>query len=405
MRARRLSEQVLVGRSAIGGNAPVSVQSMTDTPTADIEATAAQVQELAQAGAELVRVTINTEEAARALPEIRKRLEGPGREVPLIGDFHFNGHLLLKKVPECARTLDKYRINPGNVGRGSSHAEHFAEICRIARDQGKPVRIGVNSGSLDEDLIRRLRETGAGGEGPGREKDLLREAMVRSALESEELALRAGLTAKQIVLSVKTSEGPALIEVTRELARRTRAPLHLGLTEAGPGMPGAVCSSAALGILLSEGIGDTIRVSLTPSPGASRTEEVLIAQEILQTLGIRNFYPRVTACPGCGRTASSIFRAVAFSTQALVQSRGREWKQKYPGVEDLTIAVMGCVVNGPGESKHASIGLSMPGAGEEPAALLFADGRRLDVLRGGPEEIARKFAAFIEDYILRRFSR
>ncbi len=390
---------VQVGDVTVGGRAPVVVQSMTNTDTADVAATVDQVAALARAGSELVRITVNTPEAAAAVSEIRHRLDDRGCTVPLIGDFHFNGHLLLRRHPDCAGTLAKYRINPGNVGRGARRDDNFATICAIARDHGRPVRIGVNGGSLDQDLVTRMmQENAVRGLGLDAEQ-VLDECMVRSALESTEMALAAGLGEDRIVLSCKVSEPPRLIRIYRELARRTRQPLHLGLTEAGMGVKGIVWSAAAMGALLADGIGDTVRVSLTPRPGGDRADEVDAARQLLQALGIRRFQPSVTACPGCGRTTSTTFQELAERVEAHVRERMPEWRDRHPGVEEMRLAVMGCVVNGPGESRSANIGISLPGTGEAPRCPVFVDGVQVTTLQGGPERLAADLLALIETYV------
>ncbi len=399
---RRKSHAVRVGGVVIGGDAPIVVQSMTDTDTADVEATVRQVAELARAGSEIVRLTVNTIEAARAVPRIRARLDALGVSVPLVGDFHYNGHELLAREPACAEALDKYRINPGNVGFGAKKDRQFAAIVETALRHGKPVRIGVNWGSLDQQLARALMDENARRPQPLDAASVLREALVRSALDSAAKAETLGLPADRIVLSCKVSGVQDLIAVYRDLARRCRYPLHLGLTEAGMGMKGIIASAAALAVLLQEGIGDTIRVSLTPEPGAPRTREVEAAQLILQTMGLRAFMPLVTACPGCGRTTSSFFRELAEKVGAHLRERMPQWRSRYPGVEQLTVAVMGCVVNGPGESRHAHIGISLPGTGEEPAAPVFEDGVRTRILRG--PGIAEEFLRLIDAYVERRFA-
>ncbi|AEV17236.1 4-hydroxy-3-methylbut-2-en-1-yl diphosphate synthase [Thermus sp. CCB_US3_UF1] len=385
----------------LGSAHPVAVQSMTNTPTADVEATLAQVLALHRAGSEIVRITVNDEAAARAVPELKARLQGEGAEVPLVGDFHFNGHLLLRRYPAMAEALDKFRINPGTLGRGRHKDENFAEMIRIAQDLGKPVRIGANWGSLDPALLTELMDQNARRPEPKEAHEVVLEALVESAVRSYEAALEMGLGEDKIVLSAKVSKARDLVWVYRELARRTRAPLHLGLTEAGMGVKGIVASAAALAPLLLEGIGDTIRVSLTPAPGEPRTKEVEVAQEILQALGLRTFAPEVTSCPGCGRTTSTFFQELAEAVSARLKAKLPEWRKAYPGVEGLKVAVMGCVVNGPGESKHAHIGISLPGAGEEPKAPVYADGQLLTILKG--EGIAEAFLALVEDYVKRRF--
>jgi (E)-4-hydroxy-3-methylbut-2-enyl-diphosphate synthase len=400
---RQPTAAVTVGNVTIGGGAPVVVQAMTNTDTAEVEATTGQCAELAAAGAELVRITVNNEEAAASVPEIRSRLDGRGCTVPLIGDFHFNGHLLLRDHPECARALAKYRINPGNVGRGSRRDENFAEICRIARDHGAAIRIGVNGGSLDPALVTEKMRENASREKPLSSDQVLDRCMVLSALESTEAALACGLGFDRIVLSAKVSSPPRLISVYRELAVQTRQPLHLGLTEAGMGLRGLVWSSSAMAVLLAEGIGDTIRVSLTPEPVGSRADEVRAACELLQALGLRSFAPSVLACPGCGRTTSSGFQELAQTVEQHVREQLPAWRSKHPGVEDLTLAVMGCIVNGPGESKAADIGISLPGTGEKPRCPVYIDGRQSTTLQGTHDEIADAFVAIIDDYVDRRF--
>ena len=387
----------------LGGGAPVVVQSMTNTDTADIEATARQVQELAEAGSELVRITVNSDEAAAAVPHIRDLMATRGCTVPLIGDFHFNGHKLLKAHPACAEALAKYRINPGNVGRGSKRDPQFAEMVEFACRHGKPVRIGVNWGSLDADLLARLMDENGARPEPLSAQLVMREALVRSCLDSTARAIELGLPAERIILSAKVSTVQDLVAVYTELASRTRQPLHLGLTEAGMGSKGIVASSAALGVLLQQGIGDTIRISLTPDPGGTRTREVLVAQELLQVMGLRNFAPLVTACPGCGRTTSSFFQVLAQSIQEHLRRRMPEWRRSHVGVEEMTVAVMGCVVNGPGESKHANIGISLPGTGERPVAPVYEDGEKTVTLKG--ERIAEDFQQLVEQYVERRFPR
>ena len=391
--------EVRVGNVTIGGGAPIAVQSMTMTDTADIEATATQCIALAQAGSELVRVTVNHEEAAAAIPEIKRRLLDVGCTAPLIGDFHYNGHLLLTRFPECASALDKYRINPGNVGTGQRRDEQFGTICSVARDNGKPVRIGVNGGSLNQELVMTKMQENTD-RGLGRSSDeIINDCMVLSALESTQLALDTGLTTNQIIISCKVSRPAHLVEIYRQLARQTKQPLHLGLTEAGMGTRGLVWSASSMGILLSEGIGDTIRVSLTPRPGGDRRDEVLAACELLQAMGLRSFAPSVTACPGCGRTTSSTFQELAERIQDYVRGRMPEWKTRYEGVEEMTVAVMGCVVNGPGESKAANIGISLPGTGEAPQCPVYIDGRHVSSLRGSYTELAEAFRTLVDDYI------
>lgn len=397
--SRRPTVRVQVGSVPVGGGAPVVVQSMTNTDTADAAATAAQALALATAGSELVRITVNTPEAARAVPEIRRRLSDAGCAVPLIGDFHFNGHKLLAEFPDCARVLDKYRINPGNVGRGNRKDAQFTAICAIARDQGKAVRIGVNGGSLDPELVTSEMARPAGRSS----EDILDDCMVLSALRSTELALEAGLGKDRIILSCKVSSPVHLIKVYRDLAAKTAQPLHLGLTEAGMGVKGLVWSSAAMGVLLAEGIGDTVRVSLTPAPGGDRREEVYAACELLQSLGLRQFSPSVTACPGCGRTTSTTFQELAQEIQGYVRDRLPEWKRRREGAEGMTLAVMGCVVNGPGESKAASIGISLPGTGEEPRCPVYVDGRLHTTLQGTPAELSAAFRRLVDEYVATRY--
>ena len=390
---------VKVGHVQVGGGAPVVVQSMTMTDTADARATAEQCIELAGAGSELVRVTVNLPEAAAAVPEIKQRMIDAGCAAPLIGDFHFNGHILLTKYPDCARALDKYRINPGNVGTGRRRDEQFATICRVAVDNGKPVRIGVNAGSLNQDLVvARMQENTDRGLGKSSE-EIINECMVLSAIQSTELAVEAGLRKDQIIISCKTSRPRDLIAVYRALARQTDQPLHLGLTEAGMGTKGLVWSSAAMGVLLNEGIGDTIRVSLTPRPGGDRRDEVYAACELLQALGLRSFSPSVTACPGCGRTTSTTFQELTERIQGYIRDKMPEWKATREGVEGMTLAVMGCVVNGPGESKAASIGISLPGTGEEPSCPVYIDGRHVKTLRGSYDELASEFQRLVDAYV------
>ncbi|MDO8931456.1 MAG: flavodoxin-dependent (E)-4-hydroxy-3-methylbut-2-enyl-diphosphate synthase [Rhodocyclaceae bacterium] len=398
---RRHSRRVPVGRHAIGGGTPILVQSMTNTDTADIFATAMQCAELARAGSEIVRVTVNTREAAAAVPKIRERLLAMNLDVPLVGDFHFNGHKLLAEVPACAEALDKLRINPGNVGKGSRRDEQFAQIIDIACKYNKPVRIGVNWGSLDQALLARIMDENHKRAEPKDATGIMHEAMVASALESAARAVELGLPQEAIVLSCKMSGVQDLIAVYRDLAARCDYPLHLGLTEAGMGSKGIVASTAAMAVLLQQGIGDTLRVSLTPEPGGDRTREVIVAQEILQTMGLRAFVPLVAACPGCGRTTSTTFQELAQDIQAYVREKMPEWQLARVGVENMTLAVMGCVVNGPGESKHASLGISLPGTGEEPVAPVYADGERITTLRG--EGIAADFIKIIDDYVARKY--
>ncbi len=398
---RRETVTCVVGGVPLGSAHPVVVQSMTNTDTEDAAATAAQTAELARAGSELVRVTVNTRAAAGAVPEIRRRLEDFGVAVPLIGDFHYNGHLLLVESPECARTLDKYRINPGNVGQGRHHDANFRRMIEVAAEHGKPVRIGVNWGSLDQSLLTRLMDANAASDRPRDDRQVIVEALVQSAVGSAELAEEYGLPHDRITLSAKTSGVQDLIDVYRALAARCDYPLHLGLTEAGMGMKGTVASTAALSVLLQEGIGDTIRVSLTPRPGGDRTEEVRIAQQILQSLGLRHFSPQVSACPGCGRTTSTFFQELAEEIQGHIRSRMADWRTTYPGIGELKVAVMGCVVNGPGESKHADIGISLPGSGEDPKAPVYIDGRLHATLKG--DGLVRDFLTLLDDYVAARY--
>ncbi len=399
---RRFSRRVMVGHVALGGGAPVVVQSMTNTDTADIDATVRQVRELWEAGSELVRITVNTLEAAQAVPTIRERLDAQGCNVPLVGDFHFNGHKLLASVPECARALAKLRINPGNVGRGAKRDEQFAQMIEIACRHDKPVRIGVNWGSLDQELLARMMDENARSARPLETQEVMRHAVIASALESAARAEELGLPGDRIVLSCKMSGVQDLIHVYRDLAARCDYPLHLGLTEAGMGSKGIVASTAALAVLLQEGIGDTIRVSLTPQPGEPRTLEVQVAQEILQVMGIRSFTPLVTACPGCGRTSSTYFQELALNIQTWLRAQMPIWRGRYPGVEDMRVAVMGCVVNGPGESRHANVGISLPGTGEVPVAPVYVDGVKTVTLKG--ERIAEAFQAIVQDYVERTYA-
>ena len=396
---------VKVGPVQVGGGAPVVVQSMTMTDTADAASTAQQCIELAEAGSEMVRVTVNVPEAAAAVPEIKQRMLDAGVTAPLIGDFHYNGHLLLTRFPACAEALDKYRINPGNVGTGKRRDEQFATICAVARDRNKPVRIGVNGGSLNQELVvAKMQENTDRALGRSSE-EIINECMVLSAVQSTELAIESGLRRDQIIISCKTSRPRDLIAVYRDLSRKTDQPLHLGLTEAGMGTKGLVWSSAAMGVLLNEGIGDTIRVSLTPRPGGDRREEVYAACELLQSLGLRSFSPSVTACPGCGRTTSSTFQELAERTQDYIRQRMPEWKVNYEGVESMTLAVMGCVVNGPGESKAASIGISLPGTGEAPNCPVYIDGRHHTTLRGTYDELATAFRELVDNYVATKYPR
>ena len=400
---RRPSVQVSVGGVRVGGGAPIVVQSMTNTDTADIEGTVRQVQALARAGSELVRLTVNTSDAAAAIAPIRERLERTGVFVPLIGDFHFNGHKLLREHPDCAAALAKYRINPGNVGRGSKRDPQFAEMIEVACRHEKPVRIGVNWGSLDQDLLTRLMDENSARRDPLTAQHVTRSAVVQSALDSARRAEELGLGHDRIILSAKVSGVQDLIAIYRDLAARCDHPLHLGLTEAGMGSKGIVASAAGMAVLLQEGIGDTIRVSLTPEPGGDRTQEVIVAQEILQTMGLRAFTPLVVACPGCGRTTSSYFQELAQSIQSHIRARMPQWQREYSGVEDMTVAVMGCVVNGPGESKHANVGISLPGTGERPVAPVYEDGEKTVTLKG--ERIAEEFQEIVERYVARRYTR
>jgi len=394
---RHTTRQVRVADALIGGGAPVLVQSMTNTDTADAQSTAEQVAELARAGSEIVRITVNTSEAAAQVPRIRERLDAIGCDVPLVGDFHFNGHKLLAEHPDCAQVLAKYRINPGNVGRGAKRDEQFATMVEIACRYDKPVRIGVNWGSLDQELLARLMDENARAAEPLDSDSVTREALVASALDSAARAEELGLPGDRIVLSCKVSGVQDLIAVYRELARRCDYPLHLGLTEAGMGTKGIVASTAALGVLLQEGIGDTIRISLTPDPGGDRTREVIVAQELLQTMGLRAFSPLVIACPGCGRTTSTYFQELADKIQRFLREQMPRWRERFPGVEDMHVAVMGCVVNGPGESKHANIGISLPGSGERSVAPVYVDGEKTVTLKG--ERIAEEFQQLVEEYV------
>ncbi|HEY3326745.1 MAG TPA: flavodoxin-dependent (E)-4-hydroxy-3-methylbut-2-enyl-diphosphate synthase [Novimethylophilus sp.] len=394
---RRMTRRVMIGRVPVGGDAPVVVQSMTNTDTADAEATAQQVFELWQAGSEVVRITVNSPEAAAQVGAIRRKLDAMGCNVPLIGDFHYNGHKLLAQYPDCAEALAKYRINPGNVGKGSRRDEQFAAMIEIAVQYGKPVRIGVNWGSLDQAKMARMMDENARLAEPLSSDALMREALIQSALESAAQAEALGLSGDRIIISCKVSDVQDLISVYRELSSRCDYPLHLGLTEAGMGSKGIVASTAALAVLLQEGIGDTIRVSLTPEPGESRTKEVVVAQEMLQTMGIRSFTPLVTACPGCGRTTSTFFQELAQKIQRYLREQMPVWRSRYPGVETMSVAVMGCVVNGPGESKLANIGISLPGTGEVPVAPVFVNGEKTVTLKG--DHIAEEFQAIVEDYV------
>jgi (E)-4-hydroxy-3-methylbut-2-enyl-diphosphate synthase len=402
---RRNSRQTVIRHGTrevlVGGNAPVMVQSMTNTDTADAIGTAIQVKELARAGSEVVRITVNSAEAAAAVPAIREQLDKMGVDVPLVGDFHFNGHKLLTAYPDCAQALSKYRINPGNVGKGSRREDNFAQMIEVACRYDKPVRIGVNWGSLDQELSTRLMDENAKLAQPKDADEVLREALIVSAIESAQRAEELGLAGDRIILSAKVSGVQDLISVYTELARRCDYPLHLGLTEAGMGSKGIVASSAALSVLLQQGIGDTIRISLTPEPGGDRTREVVVAQELLQTMGFRSFSPLVIACPGCGRTTSTVFQTLASDIQAYLRRQMPVWKTQYPGVEEMHVAVMGCVVNGPGESKHANIGISLPGTGESPVAPVYVDGAHSVTLKG--ERIAEEFQVIVDEYVKNRY--
>ncbi len=395
--SRRISRPVRVADRTIGGDAPILVQSMTNTDTEDARSTADQVAALARAGSEIVRITVNTLEAARQVPAIRTRLENMGMSVPLVGDFHFNGHKLLTQVPECAVVLDKYRINPGNVGHGSRRDEQFSTMVEKAIEHGKPVRIGVNWGSLDPELLARMMDENHKLARPLEADEVMREALIVSALESAQFARDIGLAADRIVLSCKVSNVQDLIRVYRSLAARCDYALHLGLTEAGMGSKGIVASTAAMGVLLQEGIGDTIRVSLTPAPNGDRTQEVIVAQEILQTMGLRSFTPMVSACPGCGRTTSTFFQELADKIQGYLRNQMPVWRARHPGVEEMHVAVMGCVVNGPGESKLANVGISLPGSGETPVAPVYVDGKKTVTLKG--DRIAEEFQAIVDEYV------
>jgi (E)-4-hydroxy-3-methylbut-2-enyl-diphosphate synthase len=396
---------VKVGKIQVGGGAPVVVQSMTNTDTADVEGTVKQYLELAQAGSELVRVTVNIPEAAAAVPEIKKRVLDAGCDTPLIGDFHYNGHVLLTKYPECAKALDKYRINPGNVGKGTRRDEQFSTICKVAVDNGKPVRIGVNGGSLNQELVMQKMQENTDRDLGRTSEDIINECMVLSALQSTELALACGLRKNQIIISCKVSRPRDLISIYRELAQKTDQPLHLGLTEAGMGAKGLVWSASSMAILLGEGIGDTIRVSLTPRPGGDRRDEVYAACELLQALDLRSFAPSVTACPGCGRTTSSTFQELAESIQQYIRDRMPEWKTEFEGVEELKLAVMGCIVNGPGESRAANIGISLPGTGEEPSCPVYIDGEKFVTLKGTYDELSVAFQKLVDDYVSGKYPR
>ncbi|MGI4844426.1 MAG: flavodoxin-dependent (E)-4-hydroxy-3-methylbut-2-enyl-diphosphate synthase [Janthinobacterium lividum] len=405
--ARRVSRKVAVSHGArtvwVGGDAPVVVQSMTNTDTADAIGTAIQVKELARAGSEIVRITVDTPAAAAAVPAIREQLDRMEIDTPLVGDFHYNGHLLLRDYPECAQALSKYRINPGNVGQGAKRDTQFAQMIEIAAKYDKPVRIGVNWGSLDQSLLARIMDENAARATPWSAQAVMYEALITSAIENAVRAEEVGLARDKIILSCKVSGVQDLIAVYRELARRCDYPLHLGLTEAGMGSKGIVASTAALSVLLQEGIGDTVRISLTPEPGGDRTKEVVVGQEILQTMGLRKFTPMVIACPGCGRTTSTVFQELADNIQTFLREQMPEWKKTYPGVEAMNVAVMGCIVNGPGESKHANIGISLPGTGESPAAPVFVDGQKVATLRG--ERIVDEFKTIVLNYVQKNYSR
>ena len=404
-RPRRKTYGVSVGHVLVGGGAPIVVQSMTNTDTADVAATFKQTVELAEAGSEIVRWTVNVPEAAAAVPEIKTRLLDAGCIAPMIGDFHYNGHVLLTKYPECAKSLDKYRINPGNVGAGQRRDEQFSTICKIARDNGKPVRIGVNGGSLNQELVMLKMQENTDKNLGKESEEIINDCMVLSALQSTELALECGLRHDQIIISCKTSRPRDLITVYRDLSGKTEQPLHLGLTEAGMGMKGQIWSAASLGVLLYEGIGDTIRISLTPKPGGDRREEVYAACELLQALGLRSFSPSVTACPGCGRTTSTTFQELAERIQDYIRDSMPIWKTQYEGVETMTLAVMGCIVNGPGESKAANIGISLPGTGEAPRCPIYIDGKKDVTLEGNYDELATAFQALVDNYIAKKYPR
>jgi (E)-4-hydroxy-3-methylbut-2-enyl-diphosphate synthase len=402
---RKKTYGVKVGNITVGGGAPIVVQSMTNTDTADVETTLQQTLELAEAGSEIVRWTVNVPEAAAAVPVIKKRLLDAGCNVPIIGDFHYNGHVLLTKYPECAAALDKYRINPGNVGAGQRRDEQFSTICKVAVDHGKPVRIGVNGGSLNQELVMRKMQENTDQNLGKESEEIINDCMVLSALESTELALESGLRNDQIIISCKTSRPRDLITVYRDLSAKTQQPLHLGLTEAGMGMKGLVWSSASLGVLLADGIGDTIRISLTPKPGGDRREEVYACCELLQALGLRSFSPSVTACPGCGRTTSTTFQELAERTQDYIREMMPTWKTQFDGVETMTLAVMGCIVNGPGESKAANIGISLPGTGEAPRCPVYIDGQKAMTLEGNYDELAAAFKKLLDDYVSTKYPR
>ncbi|MGB7846532.1 MAG: flavodoxin-dependent (E)-4-hydroxy-3-methylbut-2-enyl-diphosphate synthase [Candidatus Acidiferrum sp.] len=402
---RKTTYGAKVGHVQVGGGAPIVVQSMTNTDTADVETTLRQTLELAEAGSELVRWTVNVPEAAAAVPVIKKRLLDAGCNVPIIGDFHYNGHVLLTKYPDCAAALDKYRINPGNVGAGQRRDEQFSTICKVAVDHGKPVRIGVNGGSLNQELVMRKMQENTDQNLGKESEEIINDCMVLSALESTELALESGLRNDQIIISCKTSRPRDLITVYRDLSAKTQQPLHLGLTEAGMGMKGMVWSAASLGVLLYQGIGDTIRVSLTPRPGGDRREEVYACCELLQALGLRSFSPSVTACPGCGRTTSTTFQELAESVQGYIRDMMPTWKTQYEGVETMTLAVMGCIVNGPGESKAANIGISLPGTGEAPRCPVYIDGQKSVTLEGTYDELAAAFQKLVDEYVSTKYPR
>jgi (E)-4-hydroxy-3-methylbut-2-enyl-diphosphate synthase len=402
---RKKTYGVKVGNITVGGGAPIVVQSMTNTDTADVETTLQQTLELAEAGSEIVRWTVNVPEAAAAVPVIKKRLLDAGCNVPIIGDFHYNGHVLLTKYPECAAALDKYRINPGNVGAGQRRDEQFSTICKVAVDHGRPVRIGVNGGSLNQELVMRKMQENTDKNLGKESEEIINDCMVLSALQSTELALESGLRNDQIIISCKTSRPRDLITVYRDLSGKTQQPLHLGLTEAGMGMKGLVWSSASLGVLLADGIGDTIRISLTPKPGGDRREEVYACCELLQALGLRSFSPSVTACPGCGRTTSTTFQELAERTQDYIREMMPIWKTQYDGVETMTLAVMGCIVNGPGESKAANIGISLPGTGEAPRCPVYIDGQKAMTLEGNYDELAVAFKKLLDDYVSTKYPR
>jgi (E)-4-hydroxy-3-methylbut-2-enyl-diphosphate synthase len=402
---RKKTYGVRVGNITVGGGAPIVVQSMTNTDTADVETTLEQTLELAEAGSEIVRWTVNVPEAAAAVPVIKKRLLDAGCNVPIIGDFHYNGHVLLTKYPDCAAALDKYRINPGNVGAGQRRDEQFSTICKVAVDHGKPVRIGVNGGSLNQELVMRKMQENTDQNLGKESEEIINDCMVLSSLQSTELALESGLRHDQIIISCKTSRPRDLITVYRDLSSKTQQPLHLGLTEAGMGMKGLVWSSASLGVLLADGIGDTIRISLTPKPGGDRREEVYACCELLQALGLRSFSPSVTACPGCGRTTSTTFQELAERTQDYIREMMPTWKTQYDGVETMTLAVMGCIVNGPGESKAANIGISLPGTGEAPRCPVYIDGQKAMTLEGTYDELAVLFKKLLDDYVSTKYPR